>query len=336
MSDTTQAIPILRVTPSSLVVYYLSTENFTRSKAQIENEENLTRGMFNGYMSPKTKSKVKKYLDVWFQSIDQLKRRKEGEKLDKKPYLTFVTLTLPAKQIHDDNEIKRKCLTPFIETLKRKYDVWNYFWRAEAQPSGRIHFHIIIDSFIQHDRLRTDWNRCINKLGYVDEFRKKHGHSNPNSTDIHKIQDKRSITAYVIKYCCKADGYREIKGRIHGCSDDIKSLQPYEFVLEVKDYEVIEKAIESNPFVVLNDPCFTYIGMQVQKFLKSAAPHLLKEMNENYYSIGLRLYSGKDTSQLSVQEASHPTSQKKVAPDNEMKETIESYQQLRIMEFYEI
>ena len=329
-NTTTQAIPILRITPSSLIVYYLNTENFQRSEKQIENEQNLTRGMYNGYMSPKTKSKVKRYLGTWFDSIKELKRRKSVEKLAKKPYLTFVTLTLTSIQKHHDNEIKRKCLTPFIETMKRKYDVWNYFWRAEAQENGNIHFHIIIDSYIDHVKLRDEWNSCINKLEYIDEFEKKHGHRNPNSTDIHGLKDIRSIESYVIKYCCKHDGYRGIEGRIHGCSDKLKTLTPYELILEVEDYDIIEKALESKPFFQFNDPCFIYIALPVLKLLKAHSPRLLKELNDYNFKIGLDMYERKHRSQTLSERSQNLSSQKKVEIEDKMKSVIMEAVQLNI------
>ena len=288
--STTQSIPIARITPDSIVIYYLNPDNINRSKKQVQNEANLTRGEYNGFMSPKTKSKVKRYIDTWLQAVETIKRRKIKNSLDKNPYIAFVTLTLQSKQIHTDNEIKAKCLTPYIETLKRKYNVRNYFWRAEAQANGNIHFHLLIDSFIKWESVREEWNKCTEKLNYITEFEKKHGHRDPNSTDIHSLDEIRSVTHYVIKYCCKSDGYRPIKGRIHGCSDTIRDLKPYEFVIELEDHELIEKATEYKNAYVLNDVCFTYIGLPVYKFLKSVKSNKLKELNNFYEDIGRQLY----------------------------------------------
>jgi len=333
MPSTTQAIPVVRITPTSIVVYYLSTDNFTRSKAQIKNEENLTRGEYNGFMSPKTRCKVKRYLDTWINSIDQIKRTQYKVTLDKTPYLTFVTLTLPSTQKHTDNEIKRECLTPFIETLKRKYNVWNFFWRAEAQENGNIHFHLIIDSFIEWKDLRDDWNTCVNKLGYVDAFEKKHGHNDPNSTDIHGLQDKRSITNYVIKYCCKSDGYRKIDGRIHGCSDSLQQLRPYEFILEVEDYNIIEEAVKYAGSYVHNDVCFTYIGLPVYKFLKAIKSPKLKSMNEYYLDIGQKIYSRKHSSQTLSERSQIRNSTYFDEDRRQMIEVTEEHLQFRIKDF---
>ena len=150
--------------------------------------------------------------------------------------IAFATLTLPAKQIHSDNEIKAKCLNQILIELKKYYNVKNYIWRAEKQKNGNIHFHILVDKFIPHQELRDRWNRIVNKLGYVETYRngmqswhrdgfrvrknllrtwplrkqqaaykrgaRTHWNS-PNSTDIHSVQKIRDLKSYITKYVTK-------------------------------------------------------------------------------------------------------------------------------------
>jgi hypothetical protein len=150
--------------------------------------------------------------------------------------LTFITLTLPSKQVHSDNEIKSKCLNQFLIELKKNYGVSRYIWKAEKQENNNIHFHIIADKYIKWKEIRECWNRIINKLGYVDRYESnmrefyKNGfrlstHSkdkrtenqqkkafqtlvdnnyrNPNSTDIHALYKVKNIQAYISKYLAK-------------------------------------------------------------------------------------------------------------------------------------
>lgn len=152
--------------------------------------------------------------------------------------VAFITLTLPSKQIHSDNEIKRKCLNSFLIELERYHKIKNYVWRAELQKNGNIHFHILIDKFVHWNDIRNRWNRIINKLGYVDNYRIKMkefykdgfkirkdlekwwpeknqrasykanqltDYHNPNSTDIHSLKKIRNIKVYLIKYLTKKD-----------------------------------------------------------------------------------------------------------------------------------
>jgi hypothetical protein len=154
--------------------------------------------------------------------------------------LTFATLTIPGKQKHSDNEIKRECLNQLFVELRRDKQIKNYIWRAEKTISGNLHFHIIFDKFIHYTYLREHWNRVINKFGYVSDYSdkmsklsfdeyydtysldkyknnrrtksqcytaylkgKSENWTNPNSVDIHSIKKARSIEGYISKYISK-------------------------------------------------------------------------------------------------------------------------------------
>jgi len=150
--------------------------------------------------------------------------------------LTFVTLTLPSQQIHSDNEIKTTCLNHFLTILRNKYSVDLYIWKAEKQENNNIHFHILTNRYIPWLSLRSEWNRIINKLGYVDRYQVKQqeffkdgfrmsvnkndkrpeaaqrnaylkslesNFTNPNSTDIHALYKIKNVAAYISKYLSK-------------------------------------------------------------------------------------------------------------------------------------
>jgi hypothetical protein len=111
---------------------------------------------------------------------------------------------LPAPQFHSDTEIKKKCLNQFLTELKTKHGLNHYCWKAELQCNGNIHFHIVADVFISHEVIRLVWNRCVNKLGYIDKFELKHNHRNPNSTDIEAVRNSKQIGKYISKYIGKS------------------------------------------------------------------------------------------------------------------------------------
>jgi hypothetical protein len=179
--------PVIRLYANSCVVWEQTDSYFRRSDKQKNNEKKLTRGVWNGYLSSKSKSSIKKILSVWLNGVRALKQKKNRKWLPKNPYITFVTLTLSSEQLHWDTTIRRKILMPFIQQLQREYNVWHYYYYCETQANGNIHFHLLIDSYIHWSDLRDRWNHHQNSLGYVDRFIAKHGHDNPNSTDIHKI-----------------------------------------------------------------------------------------------------------------------------------------------------
>lgn len=284
-------LPVMRVFNDQLVLFDQFEISPQRSEAQKMNEKNLTRGKFNGYMSPKTKSKVKKYLSTWIEAGTTIAKSNHRAKLDKIPYFTFVTLTLPAKQQHSDNEIKRKCLTPYIATLQRKYDVWHYFWRAESQLNGNIHFHLIIDSKIKWRDIRNEWNKCINKLGYIERFQAKYNHQDPNSTDIHSLRNINSPASYVIKYCTKSDGYRRIKGRIHGCSDGLRNLTPYETVIGASELDFLRKVAKDKSSKVYDCEDFKIIKCSVKQMMLKYWPEIRKEILKYQVSVAHNLYT---------------------------------------------
>lgn len=86
---------------------------------------------------------------------------------------SFITLTLPSKQVHTDLEIKQKCLNQFFVELRKHYGVNNYLWKAELQDNENIHFHIVCDKYIDFQAIRRRWNRITNKLGYLDKYQEK-------------------------------------------------------------------------------------------------------------------------------------------------------------------
>ena len=93
---------------------------------------------------------------------------------------TFVTLTLPATQKHDDNFVKRQMLWRFIQQLQRKYYVKFYFWRAEPQENGNIHFHILVDKWIHWRRIRAEWNVILDDHGYIEDYRNNQAQKHKN------------------------------------------------------------------------------------------------------------------------------------------------------------
>ena len=150
--------------------------------------------------------------------------------------LSFITLTLPSKQEHSDIEIKKQCLNQFLVEIRKHYGVQNYLWKAELQKNKNIHFHLILDKYIDYQALRRRWNRCISKLGYIAAYSNKFQNinlsqyhamrnlqascsfekskaafaagqrskwSNPNSVDIRSVLGKRDLAIYLSKYIAK-------------------------------------------------------------------------------------------------------------------------------------
>jgi hypothetical protein len=166
-------------------------------------------------------------LTTWVSGVEVYKTQKKRKFEKNIAYITTPTLTLPSVQKHSDNEIKRKILNTFIINLKRKYGVVNYFWVAEPQKNGNIHFHMIIDKFIDKKELQSLWNNTTEVLGYLSEFEKKHGHRNPPSTKIIKFRGRKKPINYLVKYVTKKNETRPIEGRLWGANSELKEQKVY-------------------------------------------------------------------------------------------------------------
>jgi hypothetical protein len=81
--------------------------------------------------------------------------------------------------------------------------VSRYVWKYEKQGNGNIHYHILTDKFIPYRELRDNWNRIIEKHNYIYQFKLKHGHTDPNTTDIHSLKKVNNVPQYLSKYMIK-------------------------------------------------------------------------------------------------------------------------------------
>lgn len=237
---------------------------------------------YNGYLSDSAKKKIRNLVcnfgealtnsqenGMQLDSIQELygscnlknKQTNESKPMERK--LVFLTITLPTKQVHTDNEIKRKCLNSYMITLLRKCDIRVWLWVAELQKNGNIHFHILVDNFIPfvahtetgqieyvgtwskcqtyakrkiETKLRVSnyaqylWNKELSKMGYIDEFERLYKHRHPPTANIKIVKNGSSVGVYITKYITKGNKphtkqSRKIEGRLWGCSDNLKEFE---------------------------------------------------------------------------------------------------------------
>jgi hypothetical protein len=281
---------VIRITEKSALIYGQSATPPPRTAKQIEAEKNLSRGDKNGYMSFKTKLAITKILRCWISGIDQFRKLSHRPRLPKLPYFTFVTLTLSAEQMHTDLEVRRKMVIPFIQKLIRSHNVWHYFYVCEKQENGNLHIHLLVDSYIHHKALRESWNETQAIHGYLDKFEEVYHHRNPNSTDIHKLKDKRSVEAYLVKYMVKDKVNIPIKGRLWGCSDALRKLKPYSEILTGIADAAAREMKQSPLFEVKQEEQYTLILGPVYKYLEHSHPSFFKRVTEHYINQATELY----------------------------------------------
>lgn len=163
---------IAKFKPHSVVTtqrYIKTNDDFVvsdKSKANLlQNKDDATA--YNGYMSDATRRHVKSILENWLTAIElNTSMNFPGSFPSQEIYPTFVTLTLPCKQMHDDRDLKEDCFHPFMNEMIRNWKVKNYLWVSETQKNGNIHFHVMFDRAVPALRLRQIWNKHINKFPY--------------------------------------------------------------------------------------------------------------------------------------------------------------------------
>jgi hypothetical protein len=203
MIEANNYIPLLSIHPTELYLYGERIEPITKTHNNNNSLKNLLNNNHHNTLSDTAKRKAKRAINYL---LYQSKTKKAYNYKTKSMFefkVNFITLTLPSRQIHTDQLIKKECLNQFLIEAKKKWNLTNYVWKSERQANGNIHFHILSDVFIPWLEMRNTWNRIVNKLGYVDRFTETNHKNNPNSTDIHSLKKVHNIKEYILKYMIK-------------------------------------------------------------------------------------------------------------------------------------
>ena len=209
---------------------------------------------------------------------------------------TFITLTLSYAQIQNDNYIKRNMLMRFIEKCKSEHNVINYIWRAEPQVNGTIHFHIIADRFINWQWIRSTWNNIQANNQYLDAFEQKHGHRNPNSTDIHGLKKVHNIAAYICKYMTKDKPVRKIEGRIWGCSKSLHKMKNPRVEICSHLLDEIEELVNTKKaYKKVYEWCtvIKYKKLKIQKTINNIIYNIYQEFVNEFINYNNLIYEPK-------------------------------------------
>lgn len=251
--------------------------------------------VYNGFMSPSTKRKVRTILTTWINAVEYENNSRDLSLMKHQRKLIFITLTLSEAQKHDDNWIKRNMLDRYLVKLQRRYNVKYYFWKAEKQKNGRIHFHIIVDHYISKEDIQMEWNEIQRNVGYMDEFFFKNRRYNAPSTDVRIVTKGQKGIDYVLKYVSKnpddiEDASLQVKGRIWGCSSELKTLKPYSTGEDSSIGEdlyglVLEKKIEA-----LDHEHFQIYFIDTEDFLRKRHKRIYNDMISYYVTVYKQLY----------------------------------------------
>ncbi len=215
---------IIYIKPTQIVsVPEFDTPKNYFSAARLANQSNLKLNKHNSKLSKKAINRIKTAIN-WL--IVSAKEKYVYNKATNKRFnfkVNLITLTLPDTSVKiTEHAFKTKLMHPFLVYMKKYYGLKNYVWKVEFQKNGKLHLHLTTDTFISHHVLRHYWNSLLNKNNYLEDFKKKYKHSNPNSTDVHAVWKVKNLGAYISKYMSKNEESEEIiNGRIWGCNYEL-------------------------------------------------------------------------------------------------------------------
>lgn len=236
---------------------------------------------FKGVLSPRTRAKIRGILFAWHNARMTHTRNKYG--------LIAITLTLSAPQRHSDKEVKSLMLNQFLTELRTAHGCRNYYWVAEAQDNENIHFHVLIDKFLDKNTLTEIWNRIQQKVGYIPEGADTSNKLYP-STQIEKVKSAANMATYVSKYLTKdQEERRKIEGRLWSCSREIANLGNCRMEITDEEAAAICDSIADEDIINIEDT-------EVKVILPKARKQLIK-----YHSSiksALREWAGQNAAYL--------------------------------------
>ena len=258
--------PVLQVRPYGLLVY--THKEFSSSNTFQQHKKGTGISQYTGVLTPFAKKKLKRAIGLMVASAKEKEAPNFKTGKTYKFKVNFITFTLPASQADIEDKTIKVCLDNWIKRAKRKHKLHSYVWRAERQANGNIHYHMITDVWIHYEKIRNDWNSVLKDTGLIQQFKEKHGHENPNSTDVHAIWKIKNLVQYFVKYMSKEhkEGEKPINGKVWDCSTNLKTKSNCWMMLEDRARDNWEILTQRNEAARIDDPLFSIIFIPPDKW----------------------------------------------------------------------
>ena len=213
---------------------------------------------YSGKLSDGAKKRLGRAIDLLVQVATPQKIRNPTNGRYFTHRLSFITLTVSSTKNMTAREAYDKLLSPMLLYFRRSCRMTTYVWKAEVQKRGQIHYHITTPTYIQWRAIRDKWNYLQQAAGVIDDYRAEQlaWHHNgftprpeffkkwplaaqqkayekgmaenwtdPNSTDIHKVQSVQNLSGYLQKEFCKTIQNPDTVGKIWDCSLNLKKFR---------------------------------------------------------------------------------------------------------------
>lgn len=305
MSKCTYAYDIIQVRPKALLCYphFERTELKFDPRAATRHDISSEKSHVKGVLSAHARKRLKRAIELLLaQALPKpLFWADTGEYYDF--LVNFVTLTLPVPQNDTtDDELKRIALNEWLIYAKRRYGLKSYIWKAETQNNCNLHFHLTTDTYIHWADIRKSWNHSLRHFGFIDQYQanmeewhrdgfrvredllkhwdlgsQKRAYEygcktkwrNPNSTDVHAVNNIRDLAAYMIKYMCKKEeGKRPVQGKLWGCSKNLLIPNTVQFDTLNPAAAPLIQAFNDLSEKVHTDDHFQYLRLTDSEFLQ--------------------------------------------------------------------
>lgn len=194
---------------------------------QKQSTDNLRLKYTAAGLSNTAKKDIQRRVDNWQWAVTASQRLWSKGRERRRRYFVLITLTLAAKQTESDNVIKRKYLNVWLQNLERVHKGINWLWVAESQQNGNIHFHVVVDRYVQFEWIKRSWNRVQANGDYIDRYERKFGKRNAPSVNVRGQKIMGNPAAYITKYLTGDKFVRELEGRKWGCCDKLRQLDRY-------------------------------------------------------------------------------------------------------------
>lgn len=275
------------------------TDNFKASKT------------YSGKVTDSMRKRMRKALEALFISTESrlLFNKYKNKRIWFK--LSHLTLTLSGYQrFISDSEIYNKCFKPFIRHMKEIHGMTKYFWKAERQLNGNLHYHVLSNLYLDLEIIRNTWNRFQDNLGFITDFCQVFHHRNAPSIDIRYVRNSLEIRRYIMKYMSKnqknetreqnrlkfypvkwltdmselskwADimEHRQhglIDGKVWDCSDNLKGFKFNSVDLSSEDQSIVSDLVKRFSSYRFDSDYFTYISFPDDQYL-THCPNRLKQ-----------------------------------------------------------
>ena len=216
---------ILTAAGCNLISYPRFESNGVKKLSEDHKRKLQAGKKFSGEMSKSSAAKIRRYINIWLDNITchNLLRMERSLPADRR--MIMLTLTLSGDTKMNDTLVKRYLLNTFLTKLKLIKRDFLYIWKAERQDNGRIHFHILADSYFPKDKVSDLWNQTQMTYKIIPTTDLPTARKLYPSTKIEAIRSVDKGLDYMVKYICKNESKQGIDGRVWGCSQSFTTLK---------------------------------------------------------------------------------------------------------------